>query len=198
MGIQRVRRPRTGYRGKAKGEYREVPEEAIQALGEGLLGGKENGSYLARSEPEKYARVLAELGRGRTKTWIGRNCGVSVGFAARVELECAEQVGVLKRVFSSESARNAMVAQNVIEDMFEDMVEYRRKWEEANPGEVMKVEARDLRDLSVAARNLWEISMVSAGEATQIVGKQREVSLEDAKKMRDELLGVKKAEVVDV
>ena len=196
MAVKKERRNR-GWHG-ARGDMREVPEEALEGLSEGLRVGREGGSHLARSEPEKYARVLGELGRGRTKSWIARNCGVSMGFAGRVEVECAEQLGQLKKVFSMESARNAMVGQNVIEDMFEDMVRWREKWEGEHPGEVMKVEAKDLRDMSVAVRNLWEIGLVSMGEATQIVGKAKEVSLEEARRMRDEMLGVKKAEVVDV
>lgn len=175
-----------------RGRLRKLPEgadEMLEAMVDKTCREKMGRRTLAREDTAVYKAVLAELARGRTRTWIRNHLGVRHDVTARILAENLDDIGRLKKIFAADTTANAMVAQNIMETQMADYVAYRDEWMRENPGRAFPVTARDIREMSMAGRNLYEMSMNSLGQATRIVEtKVEKLGLEEAKKLRDELL----------
>lgn len=157
-----------------------IPEEAVDVLGRaiGMAGEAASPCALVNKDPARAARVLAEYGNGRSKNWICKEMGVDRSTLNRLLYQCKAHLGELRQIFGKEWALKTMVAQDVIGEALDEYA-----------AEHKKADARDLKELSIMARNLNEMAMSSHGEATQIVESRKSYSIDEVRRMRDELLG---------
>lgn len=148
-----------------------------------------SGKSLIFQSPEKLAKVLVSLGRCESRSQIMRKHGVNAETLSRIAYEHREELGGIKMLFGREMAVNAQIASDTLMTAFEDYEGMRQQWEQENPGKPFPVSAKDLKDLTLTMTKMGELAMAANGEASQITEDRRKLSIEDAKALRDQLMG---------
>mgnify|MGYP003624475181 FL=1 len=146
---------------------------------------------LSRYDPEKVANILYLYGTGVSQTAMVKKHGFDRETVINTLVDYADHKGKFRELGGKLSGRNYVNLSSLTEDLVGKL---RKRLEEGD----IEASFKDLKDLSIALTNAHREASTSRGDATVITEERKVATIEDAQKLREQVLSrIKKADIID-
>ena len=146
---------------------------------------------LSRYDPEKVANILYLYSTGVSQTAMVKKHGFDRETVINTLVDYADHKGKFRELGGKLSGRNYVNLSSLTEDLVDKL---RKRLEEGD----IEASFKDLKDLSIALTNAHREASTSRGDATVITEERKVATLEDAQKLREQVLSkIKKADIID-
>lgn len=146
---------------------------------------------LSRYDPEKVANILYLYSTGVSQTAMVKKHGFDRETVINTLVDYADHKGKFRELGGKLSGRNYVNLSSLTEDLVGKL---RKRLEDGD----IEASFKDLKDLSIALTNAHREASTSRGDATVITEERKVATIEDAQKLREQVLSkIKKADIID-